>query len=70
MSDSKPEVLVVTTKRKPPIWSVKVGVRYVTSFYGADAKRCAIEHALNNYGSYSIRELPIPSREENGRSVK
>ena len=58
MPDPKP-VVIVMMKRSPPMWSVKVGARYVRGFLGEDAKRRAIKYATTNYGPvYSIREKP------------
>jgi hypothetical protein len=58
MSDSKPEALIVSTKDKPRIWSVTVGKSYVASFYGADAKWCAIDYATGKFRSHSVQEPP------------
>ncbi len=58
MTDSKPDevALIIATKHKPRIWSVTVGESYVASFYGADAKWCAIDYATVNFKSHSVQE--------------
>jgi len=55
---------VIETKRKPPLWSVKAGARYVAHFSGADARQRAIDYATANFGDYTIRETPTPRREQ------
>lgn len=58
---------VIQTKRKPPIWSVKVGARYVTSFMGDDAKKRALAYAAKNFVEFEIVEKPTPKREQLSR---
>jgi hypothetical protein len=60
-------VKVVETKRKPPIWSVKAGTRYVTSFMGSDARKRAIVYAAKNFADFEIVEKPVPKREQLSR---
>jgi hypothetical protein len=67
MPDNKPSALVVLTKRKPPIWSVKVGARYVTSFMGNDARKRAVAYAAKNCVEFEIVEKPVPKREQLSR---
>ena len=55
---------VIETKRKPPLWSVKAGARYIANFSGADARQRAIDYATANFGEYTIRETPTPKREQ------
>jgi hypothetical protein len=57
-------VKVIETKRKPPIWSVKAGARYVTSFIGNDARKRAISYAAKNFAEFEIVEKPVPKREQ------
>lgn len=58
---------VIETKRKPPIWSVKAGARYVTSFMGDDARKRAIAYATKNFVEVEIVEKPAPKREQPSR---
>jgi hypothetical protein len=58
---------VVEIKRKPPIWSVKVGARYVTSFMGDDARKRAIAYAAKSFAEFEIVEKPVPKREQRSR---
>jgi hypothetical protein len=58
---------VIETKRKPPIWSVKAGARYVTSFIGEDARKRAIAYAAKNFAEFEIVEKPVPKRERLSR---
>jgi hypothetical protein len=58
---------VIETKRKPPIWSVKVGARYVASFMGDDARKHAIAYAAKNFADFEIVEKPVPKREQRSR---
>ena len=53
---------VIETKRKPPIWSVKAGTRYVTGFIGNDARKRAIAYATKNFVEFEIVEKPVPKR--------
>jgi hypothetical protein len=55
---------VIETKRKPPIWSVKAGARYVTSYMGNDARKRAIAYATKNFVEFEIVEKPVPKREK------
>jgi hypothetical protein len=56
-------VKVIQTKRKPPLWSVKVGARYKSTFAGAKARERAIEFAIMLRGDFEIVEQPTPKRE-------
>jgi hypothetical protein len=58
---------VIETKRKPPIWSVKAGARYVTSYMGNDARKRAIAYAAKNFVEFEIVEKPAPKREKRSR---
>ena len=58
---------VIETKRKPPIWSVKAGARYVTSFMGNDARKRAFAYAAKNFAEFEIVEKPAPKREQLSR---
>ena len=58
---------VIETKRKPPIWSVKVGARYVTGFSGTDARQRAVAFAAANFVEFEIVEKPVPKREQLSR---
>jgi|HubBroStandDraft_6_1064221.scaffolds.fasta_scaffold830563_2 hypothetical protein len=58
---------VIETKRKPPIWSVKAGARYVTSFMGNDGRQRAIAYAAKNFAEFEIVEKPVPKREQLSR---
>jgi hypothetical protein len=58
---------VIQTKRKPPIWSVKVGARYVTIFMGNDARKQAIAYATKNFAEFEIVQKPVPKREQLSR---
>jgi hypothetical protein len=58
---------VIETKRKPPIWSVKVGARYATGFMGNDARKRAIAYAAKNFAEFEIVEKPVPKRERLSR---
>jgi hypothetical protein len=53
---------VIETKRKPPMWSVKAGARYVTGFMGDDARKRAIAYAAKNFVEFEIVEKPVPKR--------
>jgi hypothetical protein len=66
MKDSR-TAKVIETKRKPPIWSVKAGARYVTSFMGDDARKSAIAYAAKNFADFQIVEKPVPKREKLSR---
>ncbi len=57
----------IETKRKPPLWSVKVGARYVTGFIGDDARKRAIAYAIKNFTEFEIVEKPVPKREQLSR---
>jgi hypothetical protein len=59
---------VIETKRKPPIWSVKAGARYVTGFIGNDARKRAVAYAAKNFAEFEIIEKPSPKREHLSRS--
>jgi hypothetical protein len=61
MSDNQ-KVKVIETKRKPPMWAVKVGARYAMSFMGADAKERAIQFAREKSPDFEIVEKPTPKR--------
>jgi hypothetical protein len=54
---------VIETKRKPPMWSVKAGARYVTGFMGDNARKRAIAYAAKNFAEFEIVEKPAPKRE-------
>jgi hypothetical protein len=58
---------VIEIKRKPPMWSVKVGARYVTGFSGNDARQRAIDFAATNFTEFDIVEKPVPKREQLSR---
>jgi hypothetical protein len=58
---------VIETKRKPPLWSVKAGARYVTGFMGDDARKRAIAYATKNFVEFEIVEKPVPKREKLSR---
>jgi hypothetical protein len=58
---------VIETKRKPPIWSVKAGARYVTAFMGDDARKRAIAYAAKNFAEFEIVEKPVRKREQLSR---
>jgi hypothetical protein len=45
---------VTEIKRKPPIWSVKAGARYVTSFMGNEARKHAIAYAAKNFVEFEL----------------
>jgi hypothetical protein len=53
---------VIETKRKPPMWSVKIGARYAMAFMGADAKERAIDFAREKSPDFEIVERPTPKR--------
>ena len=53
---------VVEIKRKPPMWSVKAGARYVAGFMGKDAKKRAVAFAAKNFIEFEIVEKPVPKR--------
>jgi hypothetical protein len=58
---------VIETKRKPPIWSVKVGARYVARFSGNDARQLAVAHAATNFTGFEIVEKRAPKRAQLSR---
>jgi hypothetical protein len=58
---------VIEIKRKPPIWSVKAGARYITSFMGNESKKRAITFAAKNFAEFEIVEKPVPKREQLSR---
>jgi len=58
---------VIEVKRKPPIWSVKAGARYITGFMGDDARKHAIAYATKNFAGFEIVEKPVPKREQRSR---
>jgi hypothetical protein len=66
MKDSR-TARVIETKRKPPIWSVKAGARYVTGFMGDDARKRAMAYAAKNFVEFEIVEKPVPKREQLSR---
>lgn len=66
MSDPR-TAKVIETKRKPPIWSVKAGARYVTGFMGNNARKRAIAYAAKNFAEFEIVEKPVPKREQRSR---
>jgi len=49
---------VIETKRRPPIWSVKVGNRYKADFSGNGAREKAEAFARENFGTFTVREKP------------
>jgi hypothetical protein len=55
-------IKVIETKRKPPMWAVKVGARYAMSFAGARAKERAIQFAREQSPDFEIVEKPTPKR--------
>jgi hypothetical protein len=57
----------IEIKRKPPIWAVKAGARYVTSFMGNDARKRATAYATKNFVEFEIVEKPVPKREQLSR---
>lgn len=59
-----PQVKVIETKRKPPMWAVKIGARYAMSFMGADAKESAMQFAREKSPDFEIVEKPTPKREQ------
>ncbi len=58
---------VIEIKRKPPMWSVKVGARYIIGFMGNDARKRAIAFAVKNFAEFEIVEKPVPKREQLSR---
>jgi hypothetical protein len=58
---------VIEIKRKPPVWSVKAGARYVTGFSGTDARQRAVAFAAANFVEFEIVEKPAPKREQLSR---
>ena len=68
MKDSR-TAKVIETKRKPPIWSVKAGARYVTGFMGNDARKRAVAYAAKNFAEFEIVEKPVPKREQLSRRI-
>jgi hypothetical protein len=56
-------VKVVETKRKPPMWSVKVGARYKASYMGASAREMAIKFAESLGSDYELVEKQMTKRE-------
>jgi hypothetical protein len=48
---------VIETKRKPPLWSVKAGKRYVAAFSGAGAREKA-EALASEIGGYTVKTKP------------
>jgi hypothetical protein len=58
---------VIETKRKPPLWSVKAGARYVTSFLGNEARKRAVAYAAKNFAEFEVVEKPVPKREQQSR---
>jgi hypothetical protein len=63
MKADKP-VKVIQTKRRPPIWTVKVGARYITGFVGEDAKARATVFAAKISPEFQVVEKPTPKREQ------
>src|SRR5271156_4978758 len=59
-----PNVKVIETKRKPPMWAVKVGARHRATYMGAKARERAIKFAemLTFSGKYELVEKPTPRR--------
>jgi hypothetical protein len=55
---------IIEIKRKPPIWSVKAGARYVAGFSGNDARQRAVAFAAANFAEFEIIEKPVPKREQ------
>ncbi len=60
-------VRVIQTKRKPPLWSIKVGARLLISFYGSNARDEAINFAKLKFKEFEISERPEPKRERQSR---
>jgi hypothetical protein len=58
---------VIEIKRKPPMWSVKAGARYITGFSGNDARQRALAFASVNFVEFEIVEKPVPKREQLSR---
>jgi hypothetical protein len=54
-------VKVIETKRRPPIWSVKVGARYVDSFMGEGARERALKRA-KEFGKPELVKRPALNR--------
>jgi hypothetical protein len=63
MSPAKP-VKVVQMKKSPPIWSIKVGARYLTGFVGNDAKERAFAFATSQFGEFEMIAKPTTKREQ------
>jgi hypothetical protein len=63
MKGHKP-VKVIQTKRKPPLWSVKVGARYAGTFTGESGRASAINFAATLSDNFEIIEKPTPRREQ------
>lgn len=57
-------IKVIQTKRKPPLWSVKVGALYAEIFSGESARASAIEFAATLSDNFEIVEKPTPRREQ------
>jgi hypothetical protein len=57
-------VKVIQTKRKPPLWSVKVGARYAGMFTGESGRASAIDFAATLFDDFEIVEKPRPRREQ------
>ncbi len=56
------QIQVIEIKRQPPLWSVKVGKRYVVVFSGPLARADAVAHAAT-LGDFTVVERAIPARE-------
>jgi hypothetical protein len=64
-----PMVKVIETKRKPPMWAVKVGARYKASYMGDGARERAITYAATLGSNYGLVERPAPKREQARRGI-
>jgi hypothetical protein len=67
MKENPRTAKVIETKRKPPMWSVKAGARYVAGFMGDDARNRAIAYAIKNFAEFELVEKPVPKREQLSR---
>jgi hypothetical protein len=53
-----PPIKVIETKRKPPLWSVKVGARYEASYVGDKARGATINFGKTLGWPYGLVEKP------------
>ncbi len=61
---------VIEIKRSPSIWSVKANKRFKADFSGAGAREKAEAFARENFGEFTVRTKPIPSREQRWRDAR